>query len=134
MYFEYNVHSESIRGLPMSHGAEVQAADLVRAVSGLPEFSSTRLATGIGAITREVIKRGAAVITKHDAPVMVLVSIERYAEMERAAAPDLDALTSRFDALYARMQAQGVAERTIAALELGVGSAKSRKAPARRRS
>lgn len=118
----------------MNRSAEVQAADLVRAVSGLPEFSSTSLATGIGAITREVMKRGAAVITKHDEPVMVLVSIERYAELERAAAPDLDALTDRFDALYARMQAPGVAERTIAALDLDVRSAKLRKTPARRRS
>lgn len=118
----------------MSHSAEVQAADLVRAVSGLHEFSSTSLATGIGAITREVMKRGAAVITKHNEPIMVLVSIERYAELERAAAPDLDALTDQFDAMYARMQAPGVAERTITALDLNIQSAKVRKTPVRRRS
>ena len=120
----------------MNRNAEVEAAGLVRAVSGLPEFSSTSLATEIGAITREVSKRGAVVITRHDAPVMVLVSIERYAELERAATPDLDALTARFDAMYSRMQAPGVAERTIAALDLddrSAGSAKVRKAPARRR-
>src|SRR5438093_770238 len=118
----------------MSRSGDVQAADVARAISGLPEFSSTSLATGIGAITREVMKRGAAVITKHDEPVMVLISIERYAQLEKAAAPDLDALTDRFDAMYARMQAPGVAERTIAALDLGVRRAKSRKTPARRRS
>ena len=117
----------------MSRGGEVPTADVARAVSGLPEFSSTRLATGIGAITREVMKRGAAVITKHDEPVMVLMSIDRYAELEKAAAPDLDALTNRFDAMYARMQAPGVAKRTIAALDLGIASAKSGKTPARRR-
>ena len=103
------------------------------AIAGLPEFSSTSLATGISAITREVIKRGAAGITKHEQPVMVLVSIERYAELEKAAAPDLDALTARFDAMYARMQAPGAAERTIAALDLGTRKA-SRKSPVRRRS
>ena len=118
----------------MRRNATVRPDNLARAISGLSEFSSTSLATGIGAITREVMKRGAAVITKHDEPVMVLVSIERYAELERAAAPDLDALTDRFDAMYAPMQSPGVAERTIAALSLNVQSAKSKKTPARRRS
>ena len=117
----------------MSRTAELPPDDLARAVGGLSEFSSTSLASGIGALTREVMKRGAAVITKHNAPVMVLVSIERYAELEKAAAPDLDALTDRFDAMYARMQSPGVAGRTIAALDLNVRSAKMRKPSARRR-
>ena len=86
--------------------------------AGLTRFSSTRLATDIGAVTREVMREGAAVITRHDAPMMVLVSIDRYAELERASTPDLDALSSRFDALYGRMQAPGVAQHTLAALDL----------------
>ena len=86
--------------------------------AGLPRFSSTRLATDIGAVTREVMREGAAVITRHDAPMMVLVSIDRYAELERASTPDLDALSGRFDALYARMQSPGVAQHTLAALDL----------------
>ena len=117
----------------MSSPAELPLDDLARAVSGLPEFSSTRLATGIGALTREVMKRGAAVITKHNAPVMVLVSIERYAELEKAATPDLGALTERFDAMYARMQSPEVAGRTIAALDLKSQGAKARKTATRRR-
>lgn len=108
----------------MSRVLEVQDADVVRAVSGLAEFSSTNLATGVGAITREVMKRGAAVITKHNEPVMVLMSLERYMQLEKAGAPNLDALTRRFDEMYARMQEPGAAEDTIAALDL---SARSRK-------
>lgn len=88
------------------------------AVSGLTPFSSTALATAVGAVTREVMQRGAVVITKHDEPVMVLMSLERYVELERAGAPDLNLLTDRFDELYARMQAPGVAEKSIAALDL----------------
>ncbi len=103
------------------------------AVRGLPPFSSTELATSVGAVTREVLQGGAVVITKHEKPVMVLMSIERYVELERAGTPDLDLLTDRFDELYARMQDPGVADRTIAALDLRK-SALARRRPAQPRS
>lgn len=101
--------------------------------ASLTRFTSTSLATEIGIVTREVTRRGAAIITRHDVPVMVLVSLERYAELEKAAAPDLAALTSRFDRLYARMQSPEVAGRTIEALDLVAGKVARRKAPARGR-
>jgi len=110
-------------------GFEVRRA----AVSSLEPFSSTALATGVSAISREVLRRGAVVITKHEEPVMVLMSIERYEELERAAAPDLEALTSQFEDLYGRMQAPGVGERTLAALDLGAHGAPSASRPPRRR-
>ena len=103
------------------------------AVRDLTPFSSTELATSVGAVTREVLQRGAVVITKHDEPVMVLMSLERYVELERAGTPDLDLLTDRFDELYARMQAPGVAERSIAALDLQKTAASSPR-PAKPRS
>lgn len=92
--------------------------------ASLSRFTSTNLVMDIGAVTREVMKRGAAIITRHDAPVMVVMSMDRYAEMEKASSPDLDALTSRFDAAYARMQAPGVAHKTLVALDLGAGPTK----------
>jgi hypothetical protein len=101
----------------MSREATV-STDVARAVDGMAHFPSTRLATGIGSITREVMRRGAALITKHDQPVMVLMSVERYAQLEKVATPDLGALTQRFDALYARMQAPGADERVLGALDL----------------
>ncbi len=116
---------------------EVRQSETARtAVSGLPPFSSTELATSVGAVTREVMQRGAVVITKHDEPVMVLMSIERYLELERAGTPNLDLLTARFDDLYARIQAPGVADRTIAALDLqrsATPSPRPAKAHSRRR-
>ena len=103
----------------MSQATDLRQTETARAaVSGLPPFSSTALATSVGAVTREVMQRGAVVITKHEEPVMVLMSIERYVELERAGGPDLDLLSERFDELYARMQAPEVADRTIAALNL----------------
>lgn len=108
----------------MSQATDLRETETNRAaVSGLPPFSSTELATSVGAVTREVMQRGAVVITKHQEPVMVLMSIERYVELERAGAPDLDLLTDRFDELYARMQGPGVAEKTIAALDLSTAAA-----------
>lgn len=117
----------------MSRVMDVQNPDVARATSGLAEFSSTTLATGISTITREVMKRGAAVITKHDEPVMVLMSIERYVQLEKAAAPNLDMLTRQFDEMYARMQAPAVAEKTIGALDLGAGRGKGGKPAASHR-
>ena len=116
----------------MSRVMESQNTDVARAVSGLPEFSSTKLATGIGPITRKVMSRGAAVITKHDEPVMVLMSVERYMQLEKTATPNLDALARQFDEAYARMQAPGVAEKTLGALDLRSRSAKTRKRAVRR--
>jgi prevent-host-death family protein len=103
----------------MRHG--IEHSDAARSLSGLPEFSATALATGMGNVTREVMKKGAAVITKHAEPVMVLLSVERYLQLERATAPDLDAWTRQFDDLYARMQSPGIAGKTLDALDLGAG-------------
>ncbi|CAN5246759.1 hypothetical protein BH24PSE2_BH24PSE2_20580 [soil metagenome] len=88
-------------------------------VKELDGFSATDLARSVGEVTREVMKRGAAVITRHDEPIMVVLSVDRYLELEKAAAPNLEALSREFDAMYARMQAPGVAKRTIKALDLG---------------
>lgn len=89
------------------------------AINELTGFSATDLAKSVSEVTREVMKRGAAVITRHDEPVMVVLSVDRYRQLQKAAAPNLDALTRDFDAMYARMQTPGVAEKTVAALDLG---------------
>lgn len=96
----------------------VPAAAPNRSVSGLPRFSATALATRMSAITREVMKSGATVITKHDEPTMVLMSVDRYLELERSAGQNLEALSREFDDLYARMQEPGVAQNTLDALDL----------------
>ncbi len=103
----------------------------------LPSVSATQLVAGIQKVSRTVAAEGAVLITKHDQPVMVLMTVERYRELQRAAEPDLGALGSEFDALLDRMQGQGdamaeafamVPEAIGAAAAKAAKSAKPRKA------
>lgn len=73
----------------------------------LPSVSATQLVAGIQQVGRTVAAHGAVLITKHDQPAFVLMSVERYRELQRAAEPDLGALGGEFDAMLERMQAQG---------------------------
>jgi PHD/YefM family antitoxin component YafN of YafNO toxin-antitoxin module len=73
----------------------------------LPSVSATQLVAGIQKVGRTVAAHGAVLITKHDQPAYVLMSVERYRELQRAAEPDLGALGGEFDAMLARMQGQG---------------------------
>jgi prevent-host-death family protein len=73
----------------------------------LPSVSATQLVAGIQKVGRAVAAHGAVLITKHDQPAYVLMSVERYRELQRAAEPDLGTLNAEFDAMFARMQSQG---------------------------
>lgn len=73
----------------------------------LPSISATQLVAGIQKVGRAVAAHGAVLITKHDQPAYVLMSVEHYRELQRAAEPDLGALGGEFDAMLARMQGQG---------------------------
>ncbi len=75
----------------------------------LPSVSATQLVAGIQKVGRTVAAHGAVVITKHDQPAFVLMSVERYRELQRAAEPDLGALGGEFDAMLQRMQGQAEA-------------------------
>ena len=75
----------------------------------LPSVSATQLVAGIQKVGRTVAAHGAVLITKHDQPAFVLMSVEHYRELQRAAEPDLGALGGEFDAMLARMQDQGEA-------------------------
>jgi prevent-host-death family protein len=72
----------------------------------LPSVTATELVAGIQKVGRAVAAHGAVLITKHDQPAFVLMSVERYRELQRAAEPDLGALSGEFDAMFARMQGQ----------------------------
>jgi len=50
------------------------------------------------------VQGGAVVITKHDAPKAVLISVEDFNALSRATETRLDTLSHEFDALLARMQ------------------------------
>ncbi|MBU1360274.1 MAG: type II toxin-antitoxin system Phd/YefM family antitoxin [Gammaproteobacteria bacterium] len=76
----------------------------------LSSVSATHLAAGMQNVTRTVLSEGAVVITRHDKPAMVLMSVERYLKLEQAAEPQLDALTRKFEDLFARMQGDAAAQ------------------------
>ena len=60
--------------------------------------------SAFGRVLEMAIHRGAVVITKHDAPKAVLISVETFNELSGAAGTRLDSLNREFDALLARMQ------------------------------
>jgi antitoxin Phd len=57
-----------------------------------------------GRVLELVLKGGAVVITKHDAPKAILLSMDEFNALTQATARPLDRLSADFDALLARMQ------------------------------
>lgn len=100
----------------------------------LPSVSATQLVAGIQKVGRTVDAHGAVLITKHDQPAYVLMSVERYRELQRAAEPDLGGLASEFDEMFARMQGQEDAMAAAFAMAPeDIGAAAVKAAKARRR-
>jgi antitoxin Phd len=57
-----------------------------------------------GRVLEMAIQGGAIVITKHDAPKAVLISVANFNALARATETRLDSLAREFDALLAKMQ------------------------------
>src|SRR5215831_17005485 len=57
-----------------------------------------------GRVLDMAVQGGAVVITKHEAPKAVLLSVENFNALSRANETRLATLSSEFDALLARMQ------------------------------
>jgi prevent-host-death family protein len=57
-----------------------------------------------GRMLELVLRGGAVVITKHDAPKAVLLSLDEFNALTRPAERRLDSLSADFDAMLARMQ------------------------------
>jgi len=81
-------------GYQNRRGEQVQAASL----------TATEAKNEFGRVLDAVMKDGIVVITKHDAPKAVLISIEEFEYLSKAPERKLDTLTSEFDALFERMQ------------------------------
>ena len=92
---------------------------LQRLARTLPSVSATSLVAGMQKVTRTVMTEGAIVITRHDEPTMVLMSVDRYLKLEQAAAPNLEALTQQFDDMFARMQGSDAATDMADAFAMG---------------
>lgn len=67
-------------------------------------FTRTALAGEIQRVSKAVQSQGEVIITSHNKPEMVLMTVERYVELQEAGRPSLGALTQEFDQLIAKMQ------------------------------
>jgi len=65
-----------------------------------------------------VAREGAVVITKHDRPDAVILSIDAYQRLTASKAPDVDVLAAQFDALYERLQQPDTAQKIEAVFAL----------------
>ena len=66
--------------------------------------SASEAKSEFGRVLEMAIQGGAVVITRHDAPKAVLISVENFNALSGAAETKLEALDHEFDALLARMQ------------------------------
>ncbi len=67
-------------------------------------FTATEAKNQFGRILEKAIQGTVVVITKHDAPKAVLMSIDEFNALSRAPESKINALSAEFDSLLARMQ------------------------------
>jgi prevent-host-death family protein len=67
-------------------------------------FTATDAKKQFARVLELVLQGGAVVITKHDAPKAVLLSLDEFNALTRATDTQLDSLSADFDAMLARMQ------------------------------
>jgi len=70
----------------------------------LVSFNATEAKNVFGRVLDAALREGAAVITKHDVPRAVLLSLEEFDALMSSRRAQLEVLASDFDALLARMQ------------------------------
>ena len=70
----------------------------------ISSVTATDAKKGFARVLEMVIQGGVVVITKHDAPKAVLLSVDEFNALAQAPSLKLDALSGQFDALLARMQ------------------------------
>jgi prevent-host-death family protein len=96
-------YQDSIPGEQATSAAKHNDSALAGAVS----FTATAAKNEFGKILEKAMRGGMVVITKHDVPKAVLMSIEEYTTLSHREERKLNTLSSEFDALLERMQAPG---------------------------
>jgi antitoxin Phd len=91
-------------------------------------ISATEAKNEFGRMLETVIRGGKVVITKHDSPKAVLISMDEFNVLSNARKAELEALSEEFDGLLARMQSPAARARMNAAFhatpkELGKAAA-----------
>lgn len=96
---------------PSSAGPKTESKPSVLpspSVADFPTIPATEAQNEFGRVMEQAIRDQTVVITRHNVPKVVLLSVERYRELAAAESTILDTLTDEFDAMLARMQAPSV--------------------------
>lgn len=91
---------------------------------------ATHVKNQFGRVLDTVLQHGFVVVTKHDAPAAVVVSVPEFIALTEQHRPDLDALTAAFDQSLAAMQTSGAALKSAfeaAPAKLGKAAVSARK-------
>ena len=67
-------------------------------------FTATDAKKQFGRVLETVLRGGAVVITKHDAPTAIVLSVDEFNALTKATSRTLDTLSADFDAMLDRMQ------------------------------
>ena len=67
-------------------------------------FTATDAKKQFGRVLELVLREGAVVITKHDAPKAIVLSMDEFNALTQASESKLDRLSADFDAMLIRMQ------------------------------
>jgi len=67
-------------------------------------FTATEAKNEFGRVLEKAIRGDVVVITKHDAPKAILMSVDEFNILSGAAESKIDTLSDEFDSLLARMQ------------------------------
>jgi len=87
-----------------THHVLTMLRTIVHPMTVLRSVAATDAKNEFGAIMDTAVQDGAVVITKHDTPRAVLVSVDRAEAMLLKHEPELEALSREFDDLVARMR------------------------------
>ncbi len=93
-------HARMVRKRPPLPAFRNRRGERVEAAA----FTATDAKKQFARILETVLQGGAVVITKHDTPKAILLSVDEFSALTKTADSTLDTLTAEFDALYARMQ------------------------------
>lgn len=87
--------------------AKVSEKSKRAAISTTLTVTATEAKTRFGPLLETAIRGGAVVITKHDTPKAVLLSMAEFEALGGSRPPDLNALSDEFNGLLARLQTPG---------------------------
>ena len=75
---------------------------------GRASVTATEAKNKFGRLLEKAIQGGVVVITKHDEPKAVLISMDEYSALSNAPESRINSLSAEFDSLLMRMQRPGV--------------------------